>query len=146
MGSKQISSLVGFGTLLHCACRWFLIEFLELTHLIQLEVVVVFSLLQIGRVLVLGVTGVQTLLLSLKLDSIMLIGLLLLLSKQQIHGQFQLVNLIDRHFGLGSLLLVLARALSLSVRLVGVVVSCQLIDSIGKEVRSRLRLVSAFVA
>ena len=55
-----------------------LIELLELAHFVQFEVVVVFPLLRLSTVLVLHVAWVQTLLLCLELDSVVLICLLLL--------------------------------------------------------------------
>lgn len=55
-----------------------LIELLELAHFVQFEVVVVFALLRLSTVLVLHVAWVQTLLLCLELDSVVLICLLLL--------------------------------------------------------------------
>ena len=79
-------------------CLWFFIEFLELTHLIQLEEVVVFALVEFLRVLVLVVARIQTLLLCLELHSILLVGLLLLLAEKQIHRHLQLIDLINRDF------------------------------------------------
>ena len=55
---------------------------LEFAHFVELEEVVVLTGLEILRILVVVVAGVQTLLLSLELDAILLVGLLLLLAKQ----------------------------------------------------------------
>ena len=83
---------------------------------------------------------VETLLLCLELDAVMLVSLLLLLTKQQVHGKLQLINLIDGHLCLGGLLLVLSTILNrgLAVGLVLVLMSGQSVDSIGKEVGSTL--------
>ena len=59
---------------------------LEFAHFVELEEVVVLAGLEILRILVVVVAGVQTLLPSLELDAILLVGLLLLLAKQQVHG------------------------------------------------------------
>ena len=59
---------------------------LEFAHFVELEEVVVLTGLEILRILVVVVAGVQTLLPSLELDAILLVGLLLLLAKQQVHG------------------------------------------------------------
>mgnify|MGYP007058520547 CR=1 FL=1 len=92
--------LLSGGGLLQESLRLF-VELLELAYLIKLEVVVVLTLLKVLRVLVGVVARVQTLLLRLELDTILLVCLLLLLAKQQVHGHFQLINLIDRDLGLG---------------------------------------------
>ena len=71
---------------------------LEFAHFIQLEEVVVLSGLEIVRVLIVVVAGVQALLLRLELYSILLISLLLLLAKEQVHGDLQLIDFIDCNF------------------------------------------------
>lgn len=55
---------------------------LEFAHFVELEEVVVLTGLEILRILVVVVAGVETLLLRLELDAILLVGLLLLLAKQ----------------------------------------------------------------
>ena len=79
-------------------CLGLLVMLLEFAHFVELEEVVVLTGLEILRILVVVVAGVQTLLLSLELDAILLVGLLLLLAKQQVHGDLQLVNFVYRDF------------------------------------------------
>ena len=62
--------------------------------------------------MILPIAGVQTLLLCLELDSVVLICLLLLLTEQQKHGSLQLVNLIDSNLGFWRLRLAYFLAIS----------------------------------
>ena len=77
----------------------FLVKFLELAHFVQFEVIVILPWLRCLTVSVLGMARVQTLLLGLELDSVVLVCLLLLFTEEQIHGDFKLIDFVDGHFG-----------------------------------------------
>ena len=79
-------------------CLGLFVVLLELAHLVELKEVVVFTGLEKLRILVVVVARVQTLFLRLELDPVLLVGLLLLLAKQQVHGHLQLVDFVDRNF------------------------------------------------
>lgn len=81
-------------------CLRLLVELLKLANLVQLEEVVVFSLLQVLRVLIRVIARIQTLLLRLELDSVLMVRLLLLLTEEQVHRHLQLVDLINRDLSL----------------------------------------------
>ena len=76
---------------------WLVVCFLELAHLVELEVVIIFRGLQRLRVLVLIVAWVQTLLLRHELHLFLGVCLLLLLAKEDLHSFLQLVDLVYFH-------------------------------------------------
>ena len=75
----------------------FLIEVEELAHLVQLEEVVVIALFEQRRVQIPLVARIETLLLSFEFDTIMRVSLFLLLAEQEVHGEFELSDFVDRH-------------------------------------------------
>ena len=78
----------------------FFFELVVITHVIELEEEVVLFVPDLSAVAVLLEARIETDLLRLELHAILIASLLLLLSKEQIHGILKLIYLVDGHLGL----------------------------------------------
>ena len=78
----------------------FFFKFVVITHVIKLEEEVVLFVPDLSAIAVLLEARIETDFLRLELHAILIASLLLLLSKEQIHGILELIYLVDGQLGL----------------------------------------------